>query len=403
MLKAFQKTISIFILLFILTFPFPYTVFPNIGGLMSPFFELIIKWAGDNIFKIQTPYTVFLSSDSTGLYIHTFLLCVFSAILGIFWHFKSSENAKKILNFIYVFCRYYLALQMFIYGFNKVFKWQFYMPEPNTLLTKLGDVSPDLLYWSTMGLSRPYTIFAGLMEVVPALLLLFRRTQLLGAILSFLVLLNVWAINVSFDISVKLYSSFLLVLTAYLIAPYLKNLIDFFQGKPTFLKEQDILWKPFQNKKWNLFSKTMVIVFFMVEIFWQYVETGNFNDDKAQRPYLHGAYQVQYVVKNKDTFSFPHKEAWKYFFIHRRGYFIIQYSNENMQDYKLSTDSSVNTFNLLDELKKEKIVLNFQIHNHKNIEIFGIWGKDTISVKAQKIDIHRMPALQREFHWRVDE
>ena len=148
MLKAFQKIISIFIILFIFTFPFPYKILPDIGKHTSRLFEPIIKWIGDNIFKIEKPYTVFLSSDSTGLYIHVLILWIIALFTGFLWNYKWRKHPKSkiLLNFIYVFCRYYLALQMFIYGFNKVFKWQFYLPEPNTLFTRLGNINPDLLY-----------------------------------------------------------------------------------------------------------------------------------------------------------------------------------------------------------------------------------------------------------------
>ncbi|KOY86880.1 hypothetical protein AD998_12650 [bacterium 336/3] len=405
MQKAFQKIIGIFILLFVFTFPFPYKILPDVGGFVSPFFESIIKWIGDNIFFIQKPYTVFLSSDSTGLYIHTLILFLCSFILGFLWYYRWREHSKSkiFVDFIYLFCRYYLALQMFIYGFNKVFKWQFYLPEPNTLFTRLGDISPDLLYWSTMGLSRPYTIFAGLMEIVPAILLLFRRTQLLGAILLFLVLANVWMINLSFDISVKLYSSFLLLITAYLIAPYLKVLRAFFQGKMVTLGAIEFSWKPFIVDKWNKIFKIIIILFFVVETFWQYIEMGNFNDDKAPRPYLHGAYQVHTFVKNKDTLAVNHTETWKHFFVHRRGYFIVQFDSENMQDYKLEVDSSRKTFKLTREIDKKEMIFQYQIVEDKNIKVSGIIEKDTFLIEAKKLDLSKMPALQKSFHWRVDE
>ena len=39
---------------------------------------------------------------------------------------------------------WFLALQLLQYGFDKVFKHQFYLPEPNTLYTPLGLLPPDL-------------------------------------------------------------------------------------------------------------------------------------------------------------------------------------------------------------------------------------------------------------------
>jgi hypothetical protein len=69
-------------------------------------------------------------------------------------------------------------------------------------------------------------IFCGIVEVVGALLLVWRRTTILGALISSAALLNVVVLNVSYDIGVKLYSLHLLLMAAFLLAPDLKPLIQ---------------------------------------------------------------------------------------------------------------------------------------------------------------------------------
>ena len=71
--------------------------------------------------------------------------------------------------------------------------------------------------WSFMGASVPYTIFAGVAEVVPGLLLFFRRTTTLGALLSAGVMLNVVLLNFCYDVPVKLYSTHLLAASLFLV------------------------------------------------------------------------------------------------------------------------------------------------------------------------------------------
>src|SRR5205085_9499653 len=116
---------------------------------------------------------------------------------------------------IYQLFIYYLCLQLLKYGVDKIFKNQFYLPEPNTLFTPAGMLDKDILYWSTMGTSYGYNIFLGSLEIAAALFILIKRTRLIGLLLSLGILINVTEVNFGFDISVKLFSLFLLFFNLY--------------------------------------------------------------------------------------------------------------------------------------------------------------------------------------------
>jgi hypothetical protein len=84
-----------------------------------------------------------------------------------------------------------------------------------------------------MGASRWYAMFGGFAEVVPGLLLFFRRTRTIGALLSAAVMTNIVALNFFYDVPVKLYSSHLLLLSIFLAGPDLAGLARLF-----FLRQQ---------------------------------------------------------------------------------------------------------------------------------------------------------------------
>lgn len=75
------------------------------------------------------------------------------------------------------------------------------------------------LAWSFVGYSKGFSAFTGWGELVGGVLLFFRRTTALGAVILVPVLLNVVAINYFFDVPVKLFSSALLLMTLFLLAP----------------------------------------------------------------------------------------------------------------------------------------------------------------------------------------
>jgi hypothetical protein len=64
--------------------------------------------------------------------------------------------------------------------------------------------------------------------VIAGLLLLFRRTTTLGALLVVAIMTNIFMLNVSYDVPVKIGSAHILLLALVLLAPDLRRLLNFF-------------------------------------------------------------------------------------------------------------------------------------------------------------------------------
>ncbi|MCA8830761.1 hypothetical protein [Hymenobacter pini] len=111
----------------------------------------------------------------------------------------------------------YLSLTLFSYGFSKVFASQFPHLWANQD-TPPGELTPMRVAWQFFGYSRAYQQFLGWGEVLPAMLLLWRRTRTLGALVAAIVMLNVFVINLCFDVCVKIGSGTYLVLALVLLA-----------------------------------------------------------------------------------------------------------------------------------------------------------------------------------------
>ncbi len=388
-----------------LSFPFSVTHIPNIPLWVSPFFERLITWSAQNIFHIEQPFTAKIISDSTGLYIHVFHLLLISTMGSIVWAFVVRRvNYAKLSYWFSVGVAYYLSVQLFIYGLNKMFKWQFYLPEPNTLFTTLGNTHLDILFWSTMGASYPYTVFSGIVEILPACLLVFKRTRLLGAITALGVMINVVLINFSFDISVKVFSLFLLLLSFILTLPFLKKLIQLFIYQETVNLK---LWQPTYStnnkKKGYLFLKTSVLILILFEVFSPYYSGANYNDDTQERPLLHGAYTTTLFVKNNDTIQplLPHNTYIKRVFVHRRNYFIIQTMDDKMVDYKI-TYAKGNKLVLNNYRTNDNSELVYSYYADSTMVLKGIINNNFVELTVKKINLRQLPLLQKEFNWTID-
>jgi hypothetical protein len=406
--KIIFRCTVVFVLLILITLPFKRYVLPDIGKHLQFVFEPLVKFSAKHIFHLQHSYTSSITSDATGMYIHFFNMAVVAILVSLVWTMidKQRKNYIVLSSWFRAVCSYYLALQLLVYGCSKLFQWQFYTPEPNTLFTTLGNTPKDLLYWSAIGTSSVYSIFCGMIEVVPALLLLFRKTRTLGASIAALVLLNVVMLNVGFDISVKLYSSFLLLIALIVAAPALYFLMaQFGNGKAVALKVADASYNKIMPKHFYVPIKTLVLAALVIEVLYPYISTKNFNDKVAAKPVLFGAYEVDSFYKNNvlvpplttDTVR------WRRIFVHSKGYFITQHMNDAMQDYNMETDTLTKRFAIEHTQNKMLTIFSYKLINDTILEVDGTMYNDSIRMLLKKINLQQLPALKKEFNWTIDE
>lgn len=387
MRKSGQLTgnlLFIFGALCIVFIPFPFHLFPFQQGITDLLFgKLVAIFCRDS--------TVY--SDSAGMLALLCILLTLSIPLAAYLSFSSKWQQKQ--NGIHALLRklvaWYLALMLLKYGCDKLFKMQFYLPEPNILYTPLGQLDKDILYWSTMGVSRSYSMFSGMVEVLCGLLLLIRRTRSLGAFLAIGILLNILALNVGFGISVKLYSAFLLMLALLIALPDVKKLYRFFILK----KESAALKEPSSPLSRYPFLDIALKCFFaglvLLEALYPAFLSGTVNDDKAARPYLHGAYEVKQMIRGKDTLT-GNAVTIRHIFIHRQGYIIFQYSDEQMQDYRLETDSSKHILSLMKYDSYKENYSYFYNERDSTLQLFTAGRHNSILAKA--LNWRKLPALQ---------
>ena len=344
-----------------------------------------------------------ITSDSAMMYALLILLFLLSIItVGIINLIKKwQEYEDVIFNVFSIIFNYYLSLQLLKYGCHKLFKAQFYLPEPNILYTPFGNLDKDILYWSTMGVSHSYNVFMGMLEIIPALLLMHKKTRILGLLITLPVFINVVAINFSFDISVKLYSLFLLVLTIVLLLPYLNSFFAYFiNGEKTTLPKPKNIFPT--SSFIGISLKSFVVLFIFTESLLPYINTGNWNDDTLPRLYLHGAYEVQKSFDLKGNIFPLDSLNIKKVFIHRNGYIIFQDNNDNMQDFKLDINRNRKEFILTDyELNQRRINYDYERKdNILQIQFFQKGNEYLLETKA--LDWKELPVLQDDFHWMIE-
>jgi len=126
---------------------------------------------------------------------------------------------RRRLRTAHLLARLALAFGILPYGISKMLLIQFQVPAWD-YAHPLGETDGRILTWSFLGYSPALQVVLGLLEVVPGLLLVFRRTWRLGAWLLLPVLVQVALINLALDlwIQTRLISIGLLVLDLAVLA-----------------------------------------------------------------------------------------------------------------------------------------------------------------------------------------
>lgn len=200
---------NLWIVLSLLVLPFPFKFLPKIGERLSELLLPLNKWFA-KLYGIDIENS-YLISDSFAFFSSGILLFLFSLLLSEFLIYKWSNYTEKSHRLLHLINTLVLCYFLLHYGLEKLLRIQFYMPAANTLHTEMGQMTKDLLFWSSMGTSKFYNLSTGALEFGVGILLLFNRTRFTGYLLAIGVFAHILMINIGFDITVKYLSSLLLL------------------------------------------------------------------------------------------------------------------------------------------------------------------------------------------------
>jgi hypothetical protein len=192
----------------------------------------ITFWTAAHIFRIKHDlvYTGSGSGDKTFDWVLAFCLIVIAALVTCIWSIldRRRENYVVFHKWFRLAMRFMLASEMFLYGIDKAIPLQMPFPYLTRLLEPYGNFSPMAVLWSSIGASRSYEIFAGCAETLGGILLLVPRTATLGALVCLADMIQVFMLNMTYDVPVKLFSFHLILFSLFLLAPEANRLLAFF-------------------------------------------------------------------------------------------------------------------------------------------------------------------------------
>lgn len=308
-------------------------------------------------------------------------LCLGFVSTFIWIKFEDRLPSIKIHYSIQALVRYFLAFIFFMYSFAKFYGTQLWTPYYAWLDTPLGDLTGFELTWSFFGTSHEYTLFIGLSQFACALLLMFRKTQLLGACLLFPIITNIVIVNFEYDIPVKYPSVFFLIMTGYLILVELPRLKIFFWDNALTEPRREPEFSGKQRKLLSGVSVFLLVLFIGYQIFYFEFMTSKY--PLTDRP-IAGIWKVEeYKINGLDQ-PVGNDDNWTTLIFEEQfggTRAIIKTSrSEYLAQYNIDTLNKSLSFNF----RKQEFIGHYNIRNEFSMDIKGQLGKDTLDLSLKK-------------------
>jgi hypothetical protein len=401
--RAAFRFVFAYLVLFI--FPFPIGTIPGTTKLATIYGELwdrTIPWTGEHVLHLKDPVSTVQngSGDKTYDYVFFFVTIALAALIALVWSLVTRRREYSTLyKWLRIYVRYYLAATMLTYGMAKVFKAQFPMPTPLRLMQPIGDSSPMGLLWTFMGFSTPYTFLAGAAEAVGGVLLLFRRTTLMGSLLLLGVMGNVVALNFCYDVPVKLYSVHLWLMAAFLLLPDLRPLADFFVFRRAI--QASPVSPPPISPRWRIVGGA--VKFGMVGLILFTTAKDGFDGwreygDGAVRDRIEGAYEVESFVENGTEVPLSVETRWRKVGIGRARLVVLR-MDDSRDRYRLEHDSNKKILALWPDTSAVHDTLGYAWSDSIHVAVTGVFRGDSIQVHLRKMAPSSFLLLSRGFRW----
>lgn len=334
------------------------------------------------------------SSDTFWGYAMVISLLLISLLVAFVWSVVDKNKSYPVfLYLLHTLARYYLGFTLISYGISKVFGYQFFVPDRG-LITNLSELAPNHLLWSFMASSKSYQFFGGLMEIIPGILLLFKRTSLLGALFAIPVLVNVLMLNIGYNVALKLILFHLIVFAVFMLTPDIKRLINFFWlNRAVSVSQSPPNIRP--KNKWIYYTLKFGVILFIVFTDVKYaIERTSSNSNLVKGSVL-GMHKVEQFHLTNEISSKTYSTYWKKFAIYPNNQILVQFINDSISWHSIRSDTILRSIELLSKNDTAFGKLHYTKVEQDDWMFKGVLENDSVQFVSTKVDLNKTP-LRRD-------
>ena len=397
-----------FVYLILYNLPFPLYAFWNLSPEESwygRFWQAAVPWVGRHVLGATVaPPAPGGTGDSPYDYLLVLCYVVLALAATAVWTAVDRHRAShsRLFAWLHVYVRFALALLMVSYGSLKVIKAQFPDPSLSRLVQPFGDASPMGLLWTFMGASQAYNVLTGSIEMLGGLLLTVRRTALLGALVSFGALANILALNLCYDVPVKLLSAHLLAMSVFVMLPNARRLADFFLFYRTVeaAPVRPLIRRPAWRRAVTALVAVAVVGVTGYSLIGAYQLRAAFGDLSPEPPF-YGIWNVEELTSGGVVRPplVTDGSRWRRWIFDRRSFVLIQEMDDHRGRYRMALDSAADSFTLT-RIGDESGPSEFRYRQPEPglLIVEGTVDETPVVARLRKVDPHFL-LRERGFHW----
>jgi uncharacterized membrane protein YphA (DoxX/SURF4 family) len=411
---AFRFFFSYFALLFgseyvWILVPFRGVLYPKYAALCLA----AVTWIARHV--LHTSREVYLIEGSTSISNSTFgtILCGCYLALALVatgvWSVLDRRRLeyRRLHAWFRLLLRFTLGLAMINYGTFKTIPAQMVSPPPlGVLAQRVGDLPRMRLLWIFMGGSPQYETFTGLAELMGGVLLLLPWTVRLGALVCVADMVNVFVLNMTYDVHVKLYSFHLLVMALLLAAPDLPRLADLLVFNR---RVEPAPAQPLSNRKW--LDRVPQVLLLLIGLYMIGSGFRHAQEVYAQfhppAPPLFGAWKVEeYTVDGKEVPPSTDLQAWRWVLIQKAGSVAIEKTGGAWDRRSLALDPGRKTLRMSQKLDPQSTAPEHPVWRssfsysepEEDVLVLDGWFEG----HRTRAKLRQAALLRKGFHWLLE-
>lgn len=402
----------VYLTLFILMTQISGSMLPNLTfsyrglGRLSPFRDLTHVVA-ESVFGIARPLDDFADGEPLFFWIQTAWVLLLSIAITAAWSAldRRRANYDTLYGWFTLFVRIALAASLFEYGMTKVIPTQFPAPPLTTLVTPVGHLSLSALLWTSIGAAQPYEIFTGCIEVLAGVLVLIPRTTVLGAMLAIVALTQVLALNMAYDVGLKLVTMHLIALALLLIAPDLSRFADFFvRHEPATTSLPAV---PPARTRWARRVRALAPLVFgaYALAMWGYINWTFWHvaGDRRPRSALYGIWNVEQLSVDGNARPAElndYDRRWRRVIFDTPDVVVFQRTDDSLASYGAAIDTSRGSFDLTKGSSRLwRATFLYERPHPDRLTIAGEMDGHRIEAQLRQVPFDTLPLLNSSFRW----
>ncbi len=365
--------------------PIPGVRIPNIGT-GAPV-RAVVFWTAAKVFGVESSKVVYTGSgsgDKTYDWVQSFCVLVLAVAGTALWSVldRRRANYAVLYKWFFLVVRFALGSQLLFYGMVKAVPLQMPYPSLTRLVEPYGNFSPMGVLWYSIGASPGYETFVGMAEMFGGILLLFPRTALFGALVCLADTIEVFMLNMTYDVPVKLFSFHLILMSLILLAPEMGRLARFFFSDGELAARTRPGW-----------GRVMLIV----QVVWgvALIASAAYGASTSWYQYGGGAPKsALYGIWNLDAPS-----PWRRVIFDRPTGVAFQKMDDTFVNYAATIDAKNATIGVAKGSDKNFGSLKFERKGVDRLVLDGLLGGEKVHLPATLVDRSKMLLVSRGFHW----